>query len=318
MATTTAPPQADEGAAPPGVFAWLKETLMELFIGLRLAGRAMWLGFVGFYNSSDLTFASSIAYYALLSLFPFLLLALSIFASVTASEAQRTTVLNFVFRYFPRQFDFVTGQLEALAATRVSLGLLGSILMIWAALGVFGAITSAVNHAWRVERQPSYFQHKLVSFLMLVAAGAILMTALIIVSLADMLQSSRFAVLLSVPGLAVLRTFTLQHASTALLIFVMGLIYYFVPNTKVRFRDVWLGAIVAGLLWRGVLAGFQWYVRDMTRFSMVHGSIAAVVVFLLWVYVSAVVLLYGAEVTAAFARLRRRYLQDVALGRRTT
>jgi membrane protein len=110
----------------------------------------------------------------------------------------------------------------------------------------------------------------------------------------------------------------LQHASTALLIFVMGLIYYFVPNTKVRFRDVWLGAIVAGLLWRGVLAGFQWYVRDMTRFSMVHGSIAAVVVFLLWVYVSAVVLLYGAEVTAAFARLRRRYLQDVALGRRTT
>lgn len=298
--------------------SWVRWLILEVVIGLRLAGRAMWLGAQGFYNSSDLTFASSIAYYALLSLFPFLLLALSIFASVTASDHQRAAVLGFVFRYFPRQFDFVTNQLEALTATSLSLGVLGSILMVWAALGVFGAITSAVNHAWRVERQPSYLQHKLVSFLMLVAAGAVLMIALILVSLADMVSSSRFGyVLAQVPGLAFLRTFTIQHATIWLLILVVGMIYYFVPNTKVRLRDVWLGAVLAGILWRGVLSAFQWYVRDMTRFSMVHGSIAAVVVFLLWVYMSAIVLLYGAEVTAAFARLRRRYLQELALGRRT-
>ena len=57
---------------------------------------------------------------------------------------------------------------------------------------------------------------------------------------------------------------------------------------------------------RGALAGFSWYVRDLSRFS-VHGSIAAVVVFLLWVYISAVILLYGAEVTAAYAKLRREW-----------
>ena len=86
---------------------------------------------------------------------------------------------------------------------------------------------------------------------------------------------------------------------------VTGLIFYFVPNTnKVRFRDVWPGAIIAGLLWRGALAGFSWYVRDLSRFS-VHGTIASVVVFLLWVYVSAVVLLYGVELTVAYAQIRR-------------
>ena len=85
---------------------------------------------------------------------------------------------------------------------------------------------------------------------------------------------------------------------------VTGLIFYFVPNTnKVRFRDVWPGAIIAGLLWRGALAGFKWYVRDLSRFS-VHGTIASVVVFLLWVYVSAVVLLYGVEITVAYAQIR--------------
>ena len=71
-----------------------------------------------------------------------------------------------------------------------------------------------------------------------------------------------------------------------------------------RFRDVWTGALISGVLWRLALEGFSWYVRDLSRFS-VHGSIAAVVVFLLWVYVSAVILLYGVEVTAAYARLRR-------------
>jgi membrane protein len=80
------------------------------------------------------------------------------------------------------------------------------------------------------------------------------------------------------------------------------MIYYFVPNTKVRLREVWLGAIFAGVLWRIAFIGFALYIRGYTRWS-VHGSITAVVIFLVWVYVSAVILLYGVEVSAAYARL---------------
>jgi membrane protein len=86
---------------------------------------------------------------------------------------------------------------------------------------------------------------------------------------------------------------------------VVGLIFYFVPNAKVRFRDVWPGAILTGALWHIALEGFSFYVRDMSRFNLVHGSIAAVVVFLIWVYTSSVILLYGVEFTAAYARLLR-------------
>ena len=95
-----------------------------------------------------------------------------------------------------------------------------------------------------------------------------------------------------------------QTAATILFILVVGLVFYFVPNAKVRFRDVWVGAVMTGLLWRGALSLFSNYVRDLSRFT-VHGSIAAVVVFLIWIYVSAVILLYGVEMTAAYARLRR-------------
>jgi membrane protein len=62
--------------------------------------------------------------------------------------------------------------------------------------------------------------------------------------------------------------------------------------------------VLTGLAWRVVFAGFSWYIGDASRYNRIHGSIAAVVVFLFWIYVSAVVLLYGVQFTAAYGRLR--------------
>jgi membrane protein len=289
--------------------AW--RSLARVRAEVKLTLLSFWRGFTSFYNSDDLTFAASIAYYALLSLFPFFLLAFSILGSVTADEADRSAALNFVLRYFPRQLDFIARQLDALRRSTVPLGIAGSIIMTWAAMGVFGALTSAINHAWGVERQPSYFKHKLISLLMLVASSLLLLAGLLLVSAVSVVQASWFSdVVERTPWLMALGSFAVRWATTLLFILVIGLVFYFVPNAEVRFRDVWVGAILTGLLWRGALALFSIYVRDLSRFS-VHGSIAAVVVFLIWVYVSAVILLYGAEFTAAYARLRRRRPEDV-------
>ena len=194
----------------------------------------------------------------------------------------------------------------------VRLGVAGTLLMIWASMGVFGAITSAVNHAWGVEKQPSYLKHKLISFVMLVAASLLLLGGLLLVSAINVFEARWFAVVASrAPQLSVLHHFAVRWASTVVFIMVVGLIFYFVPNAKVRFRDVWVGAVVTGFLWRGALAGFSWYVKDLTRFSELHGSIAAVIVFLVWIYISAVLLLYGVEITAANARLRRHRPDEI-------
>jgi membrane protein len=298
-------------AAPSRSDRRLRRMVARARMEIRLTALAIWRGVVGVYNGDDLTFASSIAYYALLSLFPVFLLLFSILGTITSSEADRVAIVNFVLRYFPRQFDFVTAQLELMQRAHVQLSVAGSALMIWAAMGVFGAITSAVNHAWGVEKQPSYFKHKLISFLMLTFSGLLLVVALFAVTAINVVEARWFSgVIANVPRLMVLQSLVIRWATTLLLILVVGLIFYFVPNAKVRFRDVWVGAILTGLLWRAALAGFSTYVRDLSRFS-VHGSIAAVVVFLLWVYISAVILLYGAEVTAANARLRRHRPETV-------
>jgi len=274
---------------------------------LRLSGLAAWRGFVELINSNDLTHAASIAYYALLSLFPFLLMVISLLGAVTADDADRVAVLSFVFRYFPTQLDFVTGQLDALRSARLQLGVAGSLALIWGSLGVFGAVTSAVNEAWGVEKQRSFWKHRLVSFLMLVAAGGVMMIALILVSLIQMAQATWFGTMLaSFAWLTNLQTLAFRNLATLLLIVGLGLVFYFIPNAKIRFRDVWVGAVLTGVLWHLAFQGFAWYVRVNSGLRMIHGSVATVIVFLLWIYVSSIILMYGVEFTAAYARLRRR------------
>ena len=102
-------------------------------------------------------------------------------------------------------------------------------------------------------------------------------------------------------------------SAIGLLVVCVGLVFRFVPNVRVTFRDVWPGAVLTALLWRLAFAFFSWYASDLSRWT-VHGSVAAVVVFLLWIYVSAVLLLYGVEMTAAYVRLRAVERRQQGLG----
>jgi membrane protein len=277
-----------------------------------LTALSAWRGFLCFYRSDNLTYAAALAYYALLSLFPFSMLAIAILGSLTADEGDRTAVLRFVLQYFPRQFAFITAQLDAFRASTLTFGIAGGVALVWSSLGFFGAVSTAVNYAWGVEKTRSFLKHKLFSFVMFLVAGLVLVVALLLVSAAGVVGATWFAGVLSrFPGLAVLQSFAVRHAATILFIVVVGLIFYYVPNAKVRFRDVWIGALVTGLLWKAALEGFAWFMRDMTQLTRVNGSIAAVVAFLFWVYVQAVILLYGVQFTASYARLRRGRPEEV-------
>jgi membrane protein len=285
---------------------FLKWLFCETRDTIVLTGRAIWRGIVEIYNGDDLTYAASIAYYGLLSLFPFFLLLLSIIGNATADPVNRDAVGNFIVTYFPTRFEFLARQIDAFRSTRFQLGIGGSAGLVWAAMGVFSAVSSAVNHAWGVEKQRSYVRHKIFSFFMLVAAGVLLLATLLLVSAIQVAEASWFAgVLARFPALQMLTGFAVHYATTFMLILVVGLIFYFVPNAQVRFRDVWIGAILTGVMWKGAVVGFSWYMHHNSRLKEINGSIAAAVVFLIFVYMSAIILLFGVEITAAYARLRR-------------
>lgn len=288
--------------------SWVVRVAVRIDRSVRLGFRAAGRGVIEFYDSANLTYSASIAYYSLLSLFPFLLLVLTLlryFALGPAGEALGSVFETALPANLAPIIDFIK-EFNAPAAVSV----FGTIVMLWASMGVFGAVTSAVNHAWGVEQPPGFFKHKLIAFVMLMTAGVLMVTALVLVTTIKVIEARWFtAVLASYPALEQFTGFVYQIVPTVIGILVVGLVYYYVPNVKVRLRDVWFGAVLAGLLWRGALWGFSLYMRDLSRYS-IEGSVASIMVFLMWVYLSAVILLYGVEVTAAYARLRRHRRPD--------
>ena len=274
-----------------------------------------------FFSGPHLTFASSIAYYALVSMFPFLLLAFAVLGVVTANAEDRTAVVGFLLEAFPRQFSFLTSQLDAIRSAPLSLGIIGVAGLVWASLGVFGAISSAVDGVWNVEHPRGFVAHRLVSFAMLIAAALLMAAVVLLISARNLVEASWFAErLLDMPGLStVMATLTglaARFATMLLAIGVVAMVLYFVPNTTVRLRDVLPGAVLTGLLWRLALEGVTWYTRDIARFTAIHGSIAGVVVFMFWIYLCAAVFLYGAEFTVAYGGLRRRPRANTVKSRR--
>jgi membrane protein len=284
----------------------LRRLVEQFRDGILLMGRAAWRGVheVAF-GSDDLTHAAAIAYYALLSFLPFLLLSLSLLGVFEAGRQIRGDVVEWVQRFFPAQTDFVTSNIDAFTQTRIRIGIGGALGLLWASQGVFGAISTAVNHAWAVERPRSFWHHRWFSLLMMSTAVMLLFIALLVLSASKASGTPWSALLFSqMPALEMLAGWGNKVTTFLLFVLIVGLIFYFVPNTPVRLRDVWPGAVLTAVLWRGAYEGFSWYVRTWARAS-VHGSIATVVWFLIWIYISAVILLYGVEFTAAIARLRR-------------
>lgn len=280
---------------------------------MRLVARAAWRGVGELYRSEGLTHAASIAFYALLSIFPFFLLLFSVIGALTADQSARDSVVGFVFHYFPRQFDFISTQIDNFRTSRLGIGLGGGLALAYASLGVFNALSSAVNHAWGVEKRRSFIRHRLFSFAMMVSSGAMFLVAVLLVAAVRVVEARWFGAL-RLPAVWVdrFRGLGADWAALALLVVCVALVFKFVPNVKVAFADVWPGAVVTALLWRVAFAVFSWYAGDLSQWT-VHGSVAAVVVFLLWIYVSAVVLLYGVEMTAAYVRLRAADLRKPGL-----
>ena len=111
-----------------------------------------------------------------------------------------------------------------------------------------------------------------------------------------------------------LQTLTFTYSATILLILAVGLVYLLHPERQDPVSRRLGRRHPDRLLWRVAFDGFSWYIASRGGLTLIHGSIAAVVVFLLWVYVSSVILMYGVEFTRRIRRLRRRRPDEDAGG----
>jgi membrane protein len=251
--------------------------------------------------------AAAIAYYALFSFFPVVLLMITVSSSFFSSATAQREVIAWAELYIPASGDLVRANIGQILRVRGTVTIVALLGLLWSGSGVFTALDRAVNRAWNVTELRPFWQQKLLAFSMIVGAGALLLVSIVSTTFFNVIRRLRlpltgwqlFGKWLMVPDLLS----TLLPVTLTILIFL--LIYRMLPSTTVRWSDVWLGALLTGLGWEVAKYLFTWYLANFASYNLVYGSVALLIAFLAWSYYTGLILILGAEFTAEYAKARR-------------
>ena len=243
--------------------------------------------------------AAGLAYYTFLSLFPLLLGTVVILSFFVDSNDIEHSISNVLDNYVPGSKDLVVANVQAVLQSRGAVGFLTVVGMLWTGSALFGVINRVVNRAWNVRRERPFFIGKPRQLLLVIVFGVLFVLSLAVVS------AARLASELTGLGQVydTLARFFLQGVSLALTYAIFLIVYKFMPNTKTHWRYVWLGALVAAVLFEICENGFILYLERFANFENVYGTLAPVLGLLVWAYVASLILILGAEMAAEYGRL---------------
>jgi membrane protein len=251
-----------------------------------------------FVDDDMTTYAAALAYQVLFSLFPFLLFLLALLGFLnipqffTWLQQQAQTVLP---PDAMGQVNAVIAQLQQPQGGLLSFGILAA---IWTASAGVRATMNALNVAYDVEEGRPTWKRFLLSIVYTIGLAVLLILAAALMILGP--QAMQWlAGQVGLGQIAVtLWTWLRWPIAVLLLILAVATIYYVTPDVEQDFRFITPGSIIAVLVWILASLGFGYYVQNFADYSATYGSIGAIIVLLLYFFISAAVLLFGAEVNA--------------------
>ncbi len=277
-------------------------------------GKRSWLGtgkrVVSEFRDDNLTdWAAALTYYAVLSIFPAFIALISILGLVVDPATITRVVTDVVRQLGPESaVDTFAGPIEQLASNRSTavVGLVvGVALAIWTASNYVGAFMRASNAIYeRDEGRPFW---KLRPLQLLVTLVLVLMAALVVLALivtGPVAQAIGDAVGL---GDAAVTAWNIAKWPVLLVVVMvmLAILYWSAPNAKIAgFRWVSPGSVVAVVLWIVASVGFAFYVSNFSSYNKTYGALAGVIVFLVWMWITNIAVLLGAELNAETERAR--------------
>jgi membrane protein len=264
------------------------------------------------YEDNCLGIAKGAAYSALLAFFPVLGTIAAILVRANA-EAVSRALSRFLFEVVPPGTeDLVQYQFTVRGERPISLLVIASLLSLWAASGAMISLMEGFQAAYRLPSGRPFLKQRLIAILLVFTLALPAVGASALVIFGERFQRSILPGFGGTPDVEEMRTWVaiigsvLRYAvAFGTVVLVTGLLYYFGPNCRKRFRGVWPGAFLSTLLWLGATAGFGWYVQNVARYNVMYGSIGTVIALLAWMYMMAIIALFGCEFNAERERLRR-------------
>lgn len=286
----------------PHVKTWSKAYFKEL-------GKVIVAAFMGFINDNGLKLSAALAYYTVFSLAPLLILIISIASIVFKQDALNNTLYPQIKGYIgadaAAQVQSMVKGLQFSGKTGFAL-VSGIVVLLIGASSIFVEIQDSLNIIWRVKAKPKkswlkLVQNRFLSFSLILSLGFLLMASLLVNFLINAL-SEKLAHF--IPGVTHLFLNALNLVVTLIVIAVLfGIIFKFLPDVKIKWRDVRSGAVFTALFFviGQVLIGLY---LSFSAQGSTYGTAGSLIVILVWIYYTSTILYIGAEFTQVYAEAR--------------
>ena len=257
-----------------------------------------------FHENDLFTSAAAMSYFGLMALFPALLLLLAISNKLAAGSQMLAHAVD----VYPGSREFLVKTIEAFASLGFGAIVTCIILVLWAGSWVFAVVERALNRIWGAISR-TFWHGRALTIGMVGVVGLLLSFSVLVTSALVALreiagrlsprQIARYTLLLSVGSAFWQVVFAAGSYLITVALFVF--IYRLLPRAAVTWRDTLPGAFLAGLLWEIAKYIFAWSLGYF-HYDEIYGSVGAVVAVLTWSYVSSLIMLFGAQLTAVFHR----------------
>ncbi|MGB7921702.1 MAG: YihY/virulence factor BrkB family protein [Pyrinomonadaceae bacterium] len=259
-----------------------------------------------FHENDLFTSAAAMSYFGLLTLFPTLLLLLAVGKRLTAGSYMVNDMLRRVVQVYPGSGDFLNATINSLSDVGTGVIITCGMVVLWAGSWVFAVIERALNRIWATTSR-TFLHGRALTIGMIGVVGLLLSISVlatsVLVALQQLAARLPLRVLERVAWLAVIGSgfwqLVLALLSILVTITLFIVVYRFMPNARVTLRDTLPGAVAAGLLWELSKYIFAWSLHYF-HYDQIYGSVGAVVAVLTWGYMSSLILLFGAQLTAVF------------------
>lgn len=245
--------------------------------------------------------SAQLAYFFLLSLFPFLLFIITLLGYLPIDE---DVLLNFLGTYAPNEtMDLINMNISLIINGQnsglLSIGIIGT---LWSASNGVNAITKAFNRAYQVEEDRSFIVARLIAIGLTIAMVAVICIALLLPIFGKMIGIYIFSFVdLSEKFVSLWNTLRWVISSIVFFIVLLAL-YILAPNVKINIKYALWGALFATVGWQLVSLAFSYYVNTLGNYSATYGSLGAVIILMFWFYISGIIIITGGVINAVLQR----------------
>lgn len=256
--------------------------------------------------------SAGLAYYALFSIFPLLLVFIAAGSYFLDTTQVFQTVTQFVQQALPISKQAISQNLQEILQQRGTAGIASILTLLWSASGMFTSLAYNINLAWPHASRRNFLQNRLVGLWMIVGLIGLIIFSLTLSWIANRLpfthsDNNSASIML---GLRLI-----SGLGSWLIIFLVFLtLYRWIPTLRVKWSATIWGALIASLAWKAATGGFAWYLdSSFGQYQLVYGSLGAIVAFLFLIYIISLITLFGAHLSAAIEGWDRDQVNALAV-----